>query len=83
MPTSKQYRCYLVFREGTLLSPGKKRNGAIHWVRATNPESARLLVESKYLDKEKRRNEWHEKTVAAPRSEDVAMREQGQPGLFD
>jgi hypothetical protein len=79
----KQYKCYFVFRKGTPFSPGAKRKGRVHWISATNPEDARRLMEKTHLEKEMRRDEWHEKTVASKRAEDVAMREQGQPTLFD
>lgn len=83
MIKSKSYRCYLVFCKGSLLHPTDRRKGKIHWVVATNPQDARDIVERKYLKKEMRKGEWHDKTVAAYRTEDVAMREQGHLTLFD
>lgn len=79
---SNSYRCYFKFRKGTRLSPGKLRKGVIHWQVAATPDEARRLVEQKYLNKEIRRNEWHEGTVATRKSEAEAMRAQGYASLF-
>lgn len=80
---SNSYRCYLKFRKGTRLSPGKQRKGIVHWQAASSPDEARALVEAKYLDQELRPGEWHESTVATKKPEDEAMRAQGYKGLFD
>ena len=79
---SKTYRCYLVFRKPD--KPGedsRTRTGKVHFISATNPESARNYVERLFLNKEIRKDERLVRIVASAWQEDRALRKLGAKEL--
>jgi len=80
--TSKTYRCYLRFQIPAKPNvDAKNRRGKVHYIVATNPDSAREYVERLFKSKEIRKNEIHIGTVAAAQQEDKALRALGAKEL--
>ena len=81
MTGSKTFRCYVVYRKGSVLHPqGSPRKGPFKWVTAMDRDRAITYMEvAKHV--KPRKNEFVERIVATAWKEDRALRAQGAKEL--